>query len=362
MARMSVKEGRLVLPDGMSYRLLVLPARDNLMTPALVQKIKELVQAGATVLGPPPTASPSLADFPKGDEEVLRLAAEVWGDCDGKTVTEHSIGKGRVVWGQPLNTVLPQLQTPADFTASVKLNWIHRQVGDTDIYFVANESAAAVEAKMRFSSQRFRSGILWNPQTGEMSPVADYQKSEDGISLQLRLDASGSTFVVFNPKGKPFDPVTSFTRDGEPVVPLTRTPVIKIQKATYGVPGDASRTREVRAKVQAMTDRGENNFKVAKLAEGDDPAYNTVKTLEVAYTIDDQKFTLSGQDPEMINLTAASPATSRAAEVRCDSAGWLRMVASQAGPLRIKIRQRQNASDRNSRPCPHRGRSPVPGT
>ena len=73
-------------------------------------------------------------------QEVARLAAEVWGDCDGKTVTEHAFGKGRVIWGQPLEEVLEKLQTPADFTSNVKLNWIHRQVGDTEVYFVANET------------------------------------------------------------------------------------------------------------------------------------------------------------------------------------------------------------------------------
>ena len=50
LTRMSVKDGRLVLPDGMSYRMLVLP-RSETMTPRLLRKIKELVRAGATVVG-----------------------------------------------------------------------------------------------------------------------------------------------------------------------------------------------------------------------------------------------------------------------------------------------------------------------
>ena len=43
----------------MSYRVLVLPrGRDD--DAALLRKIKELVEAGATVIGPPPVKSPSL--------------------------------------------------------------------------------------------------------------------------------------------------------------------------------------------------------------------------------------------------------------------------------------------------------------
>jgi hypothetical protein len=301
IARMSVKDGRLVLPDGMSYRLLVLPEGDTLMTPALVEKIKQLVEAGATVLGPRPTASPSLTDFPKCDEEVTKLASEVWGDCDGKTVTEHIFGKGKVIWGEPLETVLEKMHAPPDFTSSVKLNWIHRQVGDTQVYFVANESAVSVEAKCNFQVKGLRPE-LWNPQTGEMSPLATYEETAEGISIPLRLEASGSAFVVFRPQAKPFDSVVSFTRDGQPVVPSNKPPVIKIQSATYGVPGDAAHTRDVLAKVKALVDNGELSFQVGQLAEGNDTAYGTVKTLVLKYTADGQPLALTSQDPDSINL------------------------------------------------------------
>ena len=53
LARASVKKGKLVFPDGMSYRVLVLPERDT-MTPKLLRKMSELVQAGATVIGSRP--------------------------------------------------------------------------------------------------------------------------------------------------------------------------------------------------------------------------------------------------------------------------------------------------------------------
>jgi len=335
IARMSVSEGRLVLPDGMSYRLLVLPSNTTRMTPALVEKIKQLVAAGATVLGPRPTASPSLSDFPKCDEAVTRLAAEVWGDCDGQTVTEHVFGKGRVIWGQPLAAVLERLQTPSDFTASVKLNWIHRQIGATQVYFVANETTSAVEAKCDFRVNGLHPE-LWNPETGDISPLMVYEATATNISIPLRLEASGSAFVVFHPQRKQFDPVVSFTCDGQPVWPLTRPAVIKIQKATYGVPGDAQRTREVSAKVQALVNRGAAGIEVAKLAEGDDPAFGTVKTLAVEYTADNRSFSLSGQDPETLNLIAPLAAAPRPAEVRCDAAGRLDVVAAQPGHYELK--------------------------
>ena len=335
IARMNVKDGRLVLPDGMNYRILVLPAEFRLMTPALAQKIKKLVEAGATVYGPRPTASPSLADYPKCDEEVTKVAAEIWADCDGKNVTEHNFGKGWVVWGQPLAEVLEKLKTPPDFTASVKLNWIHRQVGDTEVYFVANETPAAMEAKCHFRLKNLRPE-LWNPETGEISSLALFEETASGISVPLRLEASGSCFVVFRPQTKLFDSVVAFTREGQPVIPLSRSPVIKIQKALYGVPGDTVRTRNMLTKLQTMVDQGELDFQVAKLAEGDDPAYGIVKTLGVEYTADGKPFTLTGQDPEIVSLVAAIAATGRPAEVRSDFAGRLEIAASQPGHYELK--------------------------
>lgn len=333
IARMNVKDGRLVLPDGMSYRMLVLPGNQTLMTPALAQKIAQLVEAGATVLGPRPNASPSLANFPQCDKEVSQTAEKVWGDCDGHAVTEHAFGKGRVIWGQPLEEVLRKLQTPPDFTSSVGSNWIHRRVDENQVYFVANGTSSAVDESCHFRVKGLRPE-LWNPQTGEISQLAAYQETADSISFPLRLEASGSVFVVFRTQEKPFDSIVSFTRDGQPVMQLAEPPAIKIQKATYGIPGDAAHTRYVQAKVQALVDAGNLNFQVGKLAEGDDPAFGTVKTLVVEFTIGDKSFTASGQDTDNINLVRSSE--DRAADISCDAQGQLSLVARQPGNYELK--------------------------
>ncbi|MGQ9590500.1 MAG: glycosyl hydrolase [Planctomycetota bacterium] len=97
LERAAVEDGRLVFPDGMSYRVLVLPERET-MTPRLLRKVKALVEAGATAVGPRPRKSPGLSGYPGCDAEVERLAAELWGPCDGREVTERALGKGRVVW------------------------------------------------------------------------------------------------------------------------------------------------------------------------------------------------------------------------------------------------------------------------
>ena len=123
LTRMSVKDGRLVLTDGMSYRLMVLPAVET-MTPVLLAKIKELVEAGATIAGPRPVQSPSLADFPKGDAEVKRLAAELWGtEKPPAELTERKVGKGRVFWSADFGKKIAKEPKTGDALATAQWIW-----------------------------------------------------------------------------------------------------------------------------------------------------------------------------------------------------------------------------------------------
>ncbi|MCP4247397.1 MAG: hypothetical protein GY778_10155, partial [bacterium] len=87
-------------PDGMSYRLLVLP-KVEAMTPQLLRSIKELVEAGAVVMGARPVRAPSLSDYPRCDEEVKTLADELWGGDElSAEISERPYGKGRVFCGR----------------------------------------------------------------------------------------------------------------------------------------------------------------------------------------------------------------------------------------------------------------------
>jgi len=101
VSKMKVKDGRILLPDGMSYRVLVLP-RYPRMTPELLRKIGDLIQEGATVIGAPPLSSPSLEGYPSCDEEVRGLAKTIWGSLSPPPqLSERRYGKGRIFWGGP---------------------------------------------------------------------------------------------------------------------------------------------------------------------------------------------------------------------------------------------------------------------
>jgi len=200
---MSVRDGRLVLPDGMSYALLVLPDDLPRLTLPLVRKIRDLVEAGGTVVAPRPGKSPSLTGYPAADEEIRMIANAVWGPMDGKSVTEHDYGRGKVYWGRPLKEVLATMSIPPDFEYNLPrfdthLVWIHRRTGDADIYFVANQNPRPEDVETRFRVDG-KSAEFWYPDTGRIEPAA-YTIANGRTLVPLHLDPNGSVFVVFRQK------------------------------------------------------------------------------------------------------------------------------------------------------------------
>ena len=200
LTRMTVRDGRIVLPDGMSYRLLVLPEQ-NAMPVEVLQKTRDLVAAGATVVGPKPERDTGLKNYPKCDREVKRLAAELWGLCDGKTVTEHRFGKGRVIWGKTLRDILAANGIPPDFeynvaASDVFIDSIHRTVDGAEIYFLVNRNGReeAVNCTFRVAGKLPE---FWDPVTGAMRQADSYAIADARTTVPLRLVPYGSVFVVF---------------------------------------------------------------------------------------------------------------------------------------------------------------------
>ena len=223
--RLAVKDGRLVLPDGMSYRLLVLPESAT-MRPELLKKIRELVKAGATLVGAPPSRSPSLENFPKCDAEVQRLARELWGMADTKQPGEHRFGKGRVFWGGSLDAVFATLGLKRDFENSKNLGFTHRHSDEADIYFVANPKAESLTTTAAFRVGD-RAPELWWPDSGRIERPAVYDVADGVVRLPLAFGPAGSVFVVFREKAAPkSERIVSVTRNGEEILGTTVRPVV----------------------------------------------------------------------------------------------------------------------------------------
>ncbi len=247
LSRMSVRDGRATLPSGMSYRVLVSPSAAS-MRVAQLRNIQKLVAAGATLLGAPPSNSPSLAEYGAGDAEVRRIAAELWADCDGVNITEHRYGKGKVVWGKPLDAVLSDEGAAPDFGGvgfepGKQLRYIHRTVGDQDIYFLASAEpeAATFLATFRVAGKR---PALWWPDSGRIQPLAVYDAQPALTRIPIRLDPYGSVFVVFTNDGAPApERLTALTRDGVEATGVLATSATDLRGKSDGIRSNATATR-----------------------------------------------------------------------------------------------------------------------
>jgi hypothetical protein len=201
MNRLTVRDGRLTLPDGLSYRYLVMPPTRDTIEPASLRKIKELIEAGATVaLGPRPVSAAGLQNYPKCDEEVQKLAQEIWGTTESPSRGERFLGKGRVVWGRDLAEVLKTDGIPQDVTIDDKavqadFEWIHNRDGDRDIYFISNQSDRdhEVEIRLRTSGESW----LWDPVWGTRDMLLGCDIQHDSTVVPLRFAARQSYFLVF---------------------------------------------------------------------------------------------------------------------------------------------------------------------
>ena len=145
LRRVRAEQGRLVLPDGVSYGMLLLP-KDEQLTPAARQKVDELRRAGVPV----------------------------WDPHGGTSLPDALKAAGMV----------PDVDMPS----ASRLYSVHRRTAHEDIYFLDNHSDQPVSGPVAFNT-RYRYAECWNPVTGQRQALP---------SLHLTLAPRESCFIVFS--------------------------------------------------------------------------------------------------------------------------------------------------------------------
>lgn len=212
MERAEVREGKICFPGASSYEIMVLPTMRT-MTPELLGKITQLVDAGARIIGSPPLKSPSLTGYPACDEGVVRLATRYWGGLEiPEKLTVVKQGAGRIYWGGDLcvsytdstlypsyastEKILKELGIKEDFLSDNNtIRYGHRQDGGLEIYFVANRTDQYQKTTCRFRATG--KPELWVPVTGEFRAIPHYSVEKDQTVIDLAFHPHESFFVVF---------------------------------------------------------------------------------------------------------------------------------------------------------------------
>ncbi len=197
-----VEAGKLVLPSGVSYRVMLLPDRADISL-AVLKSLERLVSDGATVIGPKPERTTSLANYPQCDDEVKAIAGKLWGRADGIKIFSNAFGKGKVYWGKSVKDVLEEMKVGPDLevqgidNSRYAIDFIHRRTETEDIYFVSNSSPQAQRITCTFRVGSSRVPELWDAETGLIQREVSYEKSGAGIRMELMMDPLASRFVVF---------------------------------------------------------------------------------------------------------------------------------------------------------------------
>lgn len=312
------------------YQTLVVPAAEVITYGALA-KAKSFFENGGIVIGYGilPTKSATIG---KTAADIAALRQAIWGDASepSQTACKQSPAGGRSYF-------LSEKPTAQQIAAALKdagvppvvevlegdtggwLHILHRVKADRDVFLICNQNHTGDARKFRFGVMADGEPECWDPMRNEISAVASKRDGKK-VELDLTLEPSESVLLVFQSNKRPLparlDANSKPKHDPIPVVathpPTEKTPPppakLVVVKATYGVPGDAKRTRDVRERLQKLIDAGERQLQVARMAEGDDPAYGVVKTLDAECTAGDQKITLKGKDPQTISLNGRTSA------------------------------------------------------
>ncbi len=212
-----VTDGRIELPGGARYELLILPAPrpmspdTGLMTPEVAARLLELVKTGATLMvSDRPYRSPGLQEYPEDDKKLQRIIDELWAgknvekvSTDPGKIVVWNVGKGRVIRCPYSRDSFDALGIEPDFiavdsagTRVKQIAWIHRTAPGLDIYFISNQQniQRMIEVSFRVSG---RLPELYDPVTGEMRLAGVWYIEKGRTRLPLQLEPGGSLFVVF---------------------------------------------------------------------------------------------------------------------------------------------------------------------
>jgi hypothetical protein len=254
---MDWKDGYFTLPSGAKYRVLFLPKTNGTMDVSMVKKLTLLAQKGGIVVcQDKPSATPGLSNYPQCDIDLKKAVTLLWGNCDGKTIIENKLGKGKLVW---LNQIWTEEEDPENKyftdtrtekwtfynklpstnywsdeflnllktvtqpdvevtskggkamawggfeettrgtrTGEGAIAWIHRKAGENDIYFISNQVAEDNKAEITFRIQN-KIPELWDAETGKYYQPERVVADGDRIRVSFTFRPMASVFVVFKP-------------------------------------------------------------------------------------------------------------------------------------------------------------------
>jgi hypothetical protein len=213
--RISVTSGILQTTGGIRYRALALP-RSHILPLAALELAQHYVRAGGILIGVRPLRSQGVVTKTEA-KKFLQIVDALWTACEKSPDHHVTIEKGQLFCTESSRDVLktinlsPDFEAPPDQTAS--LDYIHRQLADTEIYFIRNTQPKSLQTSVTLRVDG-RQPEIFDAVTGEVHQTLLFTATADHrTSVSLALEPYGSVFFLFRrPDAK--NSVTSIVRDG----------------------------------------------------------------------------------------------------------------------------------------------------
>ncbi len=228
LLQLEIKNGKLTLPHGQEYEVLILPD-DQSMNPEVLEKLRTMVENGATVIGKKPVKSYSLSNFKENDQRIRNMAKSLWGDVDSVNIQERKVGKGKIVWGKSIRQVLADKGVGPDVSLSrnidsTDIDFIHRKMKNgEEIYFLRNKKDRSIRFEASFRVKNLQPE-KWDPYSGKITDQRILAPESGYIRIPVDLAPFGSMFYVFR---KPVKNVyyNKVLQGGNLVFPSKETPI-----------------------------------------------------------------------------------------------------------------------------------------
>jgi hypothetical protein len=223
LSQMIVKNGEIILPGRAAYKILLLPD-DRVMELETMKKLEYLIADGAIVVGPKPLHCLSLATLEADNQNLKTLAEKVWGEVDGKTVYENKYGKGKMIWGKPVQQVLEDENIEPDlkhnYMQPENFLYHHKRLGDLEIFYLVNQSDEEIQADFQFTMAHKRPSI-WDPMDGSIQPCNIYVQEGSRIRVPIKFRPRQTCFVVFE-RAEPTEHIVEIIESGKTIFPASK--------------------------------------------------------------------------------------------------------------------------------------------
>lgn len=200
LLQLKMENGKIVVPGGLKYRILVLPDH-KVLSLEVLKKVEWLLQQGAHIIGQKPEKRVSLTGGNKGDDQFDNLVNKIWGDETAEQ-GERNYDKGKLVWGISVRDYLLSTKLQADFDilendSKTDFDYIHYTICENHFYFITNQTTdiQKINASFRVSGKQPE---LWNPLTGEIREAKAFTQKDGLTTLPLTLEPYGAIMVVFD--------------------------------------------------------------------------------------------------------------------------------------------------------------------